>query len=366
MPDQIAAVALPPRPARRRGRNLAVGPRRPPRWTALARVVLAAWLLAALGIAGVGFPAAAQAADAWPVRPIKLVVPYPPGGPLDQVARAMAEAMRASLGQSVVVDNRPGAGGNIGAEVVGKSEPDGYAIVMGAVATHAINPFLYRRMPYDAIADFTPLTRVAVVPNVLVMTPQAMERLAVRSVADLVGAARREPGRLTFGSGGNGSAGHLAGKLLELRAGISLVHVPYKGAAPAKTALLGGEVDLMFDNLASSTPQIRAGQLRALAVTSAARDPKAPEIPTMIESGVADFDIDTWFGLFGPAGLPLAVRDRLTTAATDALGTASVTTVLERLGAAAAPLASERFADFVRAEQRKYRALVEASGATAD
>lgn len=311
------------------------------------------------------FPATARA-QAWPQRPLRLVVPYPPGGPLDLSARALAEAMRADLGQPVVVENKPGAGGNIGADLVAKAEPDGYTLVIGAVATHAINPYLYARMPYDANRDFTPITRIAVVPNVLVMTPATMDKLGITDAAGLVAWARRNPGKLSFGSGGNGSAGHLAGELLKSLAGIRMVHIPYKGAAPAKTDLLAGQTDLMFDNLASAMPQIRSGQLRALAVTSARRDPMADSVPTMIEAGIKGFDIDTWFGLFGPAGLPSAVRDRLHGSATAALQSNTVIAALRTLGAAAAPMAPAPFGDYIRAEQRKYEKLVRTSGATVD
>ncbi len=323
---------------------------------------LASWLAGG----GPGSASRVVAAEQWPARSIRLVVPYPPGGPLDQVARALAEAMRQPLGQPVVVDNRPGAGGNIGADLIAKAEPDGYSIVMGAVATHAINPYLYDKMPYDPNRDFSPITRIAVVPNVLVMTPQTMERLGIGSIRDLIGYARRNPGRLNFASGGSGSAGHLAGELLKSRARISMVHIPYKGAAPAKTGLLAGETDLMFDNLASAMPQIRAGQLRPLAITTVARDRLAPDVPTVAESGVKDFDINTWFGFFGPARLPPAVLDRLVRVTTDALQAPLVMQTLDKLGAAAAPLAPDAFDAYVRAEQRKYRELVKVSGATVD
>jgi tripartite-type tricarboxylate transporter receptor subunit TctC len=357
-------------------RNTAPGAQLPPRRAVLGvgarAVALAGWLALGPGPAGLVAVAAAgsaslvAAAEQWPVRPIRLVVPYPAGGPLDQVARALAEPMRQTLGQPVVVDNRPGAGGNIGADLIAKAEPDGYSIVMGAVATHAINPYLYDRMPYDPNRDFSPIARIAVVPNVLVMTPQTMERLGIGSIRDLIGYARRHPGRLNFASGGSGSAGHLAGELLKSRARISMVHIPYKGAAPAKAGLLAGETDLMFDNLASAMPQVRGGQLRPLAITTAARDRLAPDVPTVAESGVKDFDINTWFGLFGPARLPPAVLDRLVRATTDAMKTPPVMQTLDRLGAAAAPLAPDAFDAYVRAEQRKYRELVRVSGATVD
>ncbi|MBX3614228.1 MAG: tripartite tricarboxylate transporter substrate binding protein [Burkholderiaceae bacterium] len=318
-----------------------------------------ACLVAALVFTG----AAPALADQWPSRPIRFVVPYPPGGPLDQVARALAEKLREPLGQPVVVENRPGAGGNIGADLVAKAAPDGYSIVMGAVATHAINPYLYAKMPYDANRDFTPITRVATVPNVLVLNPQTAERLGIRSLRDLIAYARKNPGKLNYGSGGNGSAGHLAGELLEAQAGISMVHIPYGGAAPAQLGLLAGQTDLMFDNLASATPQIRAGKLQAFAVTTPQRSSFFPELPTVAESGLKDFDISTWFGVFAPAGTPRPIVDRLNIEFTRALSAPDIRERLGRMGAEPSPMSPEAFANFVRAEQAKYERIVKASGA---
>src|SRR5512143_2406001 len=232
------------------------------------------------------------AAQTWPTRPVKLVVPFPPGGPLDTIGRAIAQKLTEAWGQSVVVDNRPGAGGNIGADLVAKSAPDGSTVVMGALSTHAVNPSLYPSMPYDAAKDFAPITLVAVTPNVLVVNPA----LPVRSVQELVAYAKANPNKLSFGSGSNGSAGHLAGELFKVETGTDVVHVPYKGAAPAMQALLAGDTQFMFDNLASAMPQVKAGKLRALAVTTAKRTGLAPELPTMAEAGVPGFDIATWFG----------------------------------------------------------------------
>ncbi len=203
-------------------------------------------------------------------------------------------------GQSVVVENKPGAGGNIGADYVAKSAPDGYTMVMGALSTHAVNPSLYSKMPYDAAKDFAPITLVAITPNVLVVNPQ----LPVNSVKELIAYAKAHPGKLSFGSGSNGSAGHLAGELFKADTGADMVHIPFKGAAPAMQALLAGDTQLMFDNLASSMQQVKAGKLKALAVTTAKRSPLVPELPTMAESGVPGFDISTWFGLLAPAGTP--------------------------------------------------------------
>lgn len=302
----------------------------------------------------------------WPNKPIKFVVPYPPGGPLDQVARLLAEKMRDSLGQPVVVENRAGAGGNIGADAVAKAAPDGYSIVMGAVATHAINPALYAKMPYDANKDFTPITRVAIVPNVLVLNSETADRLGIRSVKDLIAYAKANPGKLNFASGGNGSAGHLAGELFKTNAKISMVHIPYNGSVPAQLGLLGGQTDLMFDNLASATPQIKAGKLRALAVTTVNRSPFFSELPTINEAGLTGFDISTWFGVFAPANLPNALVSRLFDDITKALDTPDAKERMAKLGAEPAAMRPDAFSRFVQSEQQKYMQVVKISGAKID
>jgi len=323
-------------------------------------------LAALVTFAGLGTLPGVATAQSWPERPIRLVVPYPPGGPLDLVARALAEKLDEPLGQRVVVENKPGAGGNIGADLVAKSQPDGYSIVVGAVATHAINPHLYAKMPYDANADFSPITRIASVPNVLVMTPDTAAKLGVNSVGELIAYAKRNPGKLNYASGSNGSAGHLAGELLESMAGIAMVHIPYKGAAAAQLSLMTGETDFMFDNLASATPQIRAGKLKAFAVTTSQRTDFFPELPTMSESGLKGFDVDTWFGVFAPAGTPKPVVDRLHDEFERALRSPEIVERLSKMGAKPAPMSPQAFADFVRAEQQKYGKIVKASGARVD
>ena len=310
-------------------------------------------------------------ASAWAqqARTIRLVVPYPPGGPLDIAARALADKVRDSLGV-VVVENRPGAGGNVGADAVAKSAPDGTTIVMGAVATHAINPWLYGKMPYNALTDFTPITLVAQVPNVLVMNADTAQRLGIASLRDLVSYARKNPGKLNYGSGGNGSAGHLAGEMFKTQAGLFMVHIPYAGGPPAQMALLSGQVDLNFDNLAAASANIRNGKLRALAVTTARRSSAMPDVPTIAESardmGLGDFDIHTWFGLFGPARLPAEVTARLNRAFVDALNSPDVRARLATLMAEPAPSTPEAFAAFVRAEHAKYEGVVKRTGAKAD
>jgi tripartite-type tricarboxylate transporter receptor subunit TctC len=302
-------------------------------------------------------------------RTLRLVVPYPPGGPLDVVARALAERVKDSLG-TVVVDNKPGAGGNLGADLVAKAAPDGQTIVMGAVATHAINPWLYSRMPYDALRDFTPITRVAQVPNVVVLNAETAARLKIDSLRDLVAYAKANPGRLNYGSGGNGSAGHLAGEMFKAQAGLFIVHIPYAGGPAAQLALLSGQVDFTIDNLATASANIKAGKLKALAVTTATRSSAMPDMPTVAEAGASlglqRFDIHTWFGLFGPARLDGAVTQRLNKAFVDALATPEVKARMAALMAEPAPTTPEQFGDFVKAEHAKYQALVKATGARAD
>jgi len=302
-------------------------------------------------------------------KPIRLIVPYPPGGPLDIVARALADKVKDSLGPAVV-ENRPGAGGNLGMDLVAKAAPDGLTIGMGAVATHAINPWLYAKIPYDPIRDFTPITLVAQVPNVLVMNVDVAKKLGIASVADLVAYAKKNPGTLNYGSGGNGSAGHLAGEMFKSQAGVYMVHIPYAGGPPAQLALVSGQVDLNFDNLAAASANIKSGKLKAVAMTTAKRSSAMPEVPTIAETGatygLATFDINTWFGLFGPAGMPAATTQRLNKAFTEALASPEIKTRLATLLAEPSPTTPDQFAAFVKAELGKYEKVVKASGAKAD
>jgi tripartite-type tricarboxylate transporter receptor subunit TctC len=306
---------------------------------------------------------AAQAV--YPSKPIRLVVPYPPGGPLDTAARALAERAKDGLG-TIVVENRAGAGGNIGVDHVAKSPPDGYSLVIGAVATHAVNPWLFSKLPYDPVKDFAPITLVAHVPNVLVMTPQRAQQLNVRSARDLIDYARANPGRLNYASGGNGSAGHMAGELMKSQARISAVHIPYAGAAPAQLGLLAGQTDFMFDNLASATAQIKAGRLIAFAVTTPQRAAGLPEVPTMSESGLPGFDVSTWFGVFAPAATPAAIITQLNQAFTAALRSPEMRERLARMGAEPAPMSPDQFAQLVKQELAKYEKVVKFSGARVD
>ncbi|MBL0090832.1 MAG: tripartite tricarboxylate transporter substrate binding protein [Ideonella sp.] len=302
-------------------------------------------------------------------RPIRLIVPYPPGGPLDIAARSLAERVKDSLG-TVVVENKPGAGGNLGADLVAKAAPDGLTLVMGAVATHAINPWLYSKLPYDPIRDFTPITLVAQVPNVLVINADTATRLGIATLADLVRYARQNPGRLNYGSGGNGSAGHLAGEMFKSQAGLFVVHIPYAGGPPAQLALVSGQVDFNFDNLAAASANIRSGKLKALAVTTLRRSAAMPEVPTVAEAGAAlglkAFDVGTWFGLFGPAHLTGDVTARLNKAFTDALATPELKARMAGLMAEPSPTTPDQFALMVKAELAKYQAVVKASGAKVD
>ncbi len=329
---------------------------KPSRRSFFLHVLLALPLALVAGI----LPAAAQG---FPQKPLRLVVPFPPGGPLDTVGRAIAQKLTEAWGQSVVVDNRPGAGGNIGADLVAKAAPDGYTVVMGALSTHAVNPSLYPKMPYDAVVkDFAPITLVAVTPNVLVVNPA----LPVNSVRELVAYAKAHPGKLAFGSGSSGSAGHLAGELFKADTGTDLLHVPFKGAAPAMQALLAGDIQLMFDNLASASAQVKAGKLKALAVTTARRSPLAPELPTMAESGLAGFDISTWFGLLAPAGTPADVVAKWNAEVTRILRTPEMRDRLTAMGAEAAPDTPAEFAQFISSEAAKYARIVKLSGARPD
>ena len=315
-------------------------------------------------------PLALAQAQPYPNKLIRFVVPYPPGGPLDAIARMLAEKMREGLGQQVIVDNRPGAGGNLGADIVAKAAPDGYTIVMGAVATHAINPTLFAKMPYDPVRDFAPVSLVASVPNVLVINPDVAACDGINTLGDLVRYTKAHPGQLNFASGGNGSAGHLAGELFKSMAKISMVHIPYAGAAPAQLGLLAGQTDLMFDNLASASQNIRAGKLKALAVTTAKRAEAVPELPTVAEAGknygLAGFDINTWFGVLAPAKTPVPVIEKLNAEIRHALQSADVRERMAKLGAEPSPTTPDQFAALIQAELKKYAAVVKASGAKVD
>jgi len=301
-------------------------------------------------------------APAYPTKPIRIVVPFPPGGATDILARDVAQKLSEAWGQQVIVDNRPGAGGNIGSELVAKAAPDGYTLEMGTVGTHAINASLYAKMPYDHIRDFVPVILVAGVPNVLVVNPS----VPVNSVQELIAYAKANPGKLNFASSGSGTSIHLSGELFKVMAGVQMTHVPYKGSAPAVQDLIGGQVQLMFDNLPPSLPQIKAGKLRALAVTSATRAPALPDTPTIAEAGLPGFEASSWFGLLAPAGTPPAIVAKLNAEVAKWLATPEAREKLARQGANAAGGTPEDFAKHIAAETAKWAKVVKDSGAKVD
>ena len=319
----------------------------------LVALLLAAAALAAPAVAG---------AQAYPSRPVKLIVPFPPGGSLDITGRLIAQRLTDMWGQAVVVENKPGAGGNIGADFVAKSTPDGYTILLGALSTHAVNPNLYAKMPYDAVKDFAPITLIATTPNVLVVNAAT----PVGNVREFIAWTRANPGKLAFGSGSNGSAGHLAGELYKVDTGTDAVHIPFKGGAPATQALLAGDTQFMFDNLANAMAQVKAGKLKALAVTTAERSKLVPELPTMAEAGLPGFDISTWYGLFAPAGTPAAIIAKWNADVTRILNTPDVRAKLMADGAEPAPDTPEQFAQMIARELAKYARIIKASGAKVD
>lgn len=294
-----------------------------------------------------------------------IIVPYPPGGPLDVSARALADAVKDKLG-TTIVENRPGAGGNVGMSTAKRRDGDGKTLVMGAVATLAINPHLYPTLPYDPKKDFKSVTLVATAPNVVVITPAFAEKNNIKNLQDLVAYAKANPGKLNFASGGNGSAGHLATALLQKRCGIEMTHIPFNGAAQGLLSVLAGQTDLIIDNLASAAGNIRGGKLIALAVTTKARTPLMPEIPTVEESGIPDFDIYTWFGLQVPASTPDDVVQKLHDAFAPALATEEMKKRFEGFGATPAPMTPAEFDKLIADEYAKYDELVEISGAKVD
>ena len=297
-------------------------------------------------------------------KTIRIVVPYGPGGPIDVTARILAERVKDSLG-TVIVENKPGGGGNIGVDVVAKSTPDGTTIGIAAVATHAINPWLYSKMPFNAATDFAPVTQMVRVPNVLVLNADTANRLSINSVADLIKYAKANPGKLNYGSGGNGSGGHLAGEMFKSQAGIFAVHIPYNGGNPAQLALLSGHVDFNFDNLATASANIKSGKLKALAVTTAQRSQILPDIPTVAET-LKGFQVDTWWGLVVPAATPKDVVAKLNQAFVAALNSPEAKARFATLMAEPVPTTPEQFGALMNTERAKYEPVVKASGAKVD
>ena len=297
-------------------------------------------------------------------RPIRLVVPYAAGGPIDVTARVLAERVKDSLGP-VIIDNKPGAGGNIGADMVAKAAPDGLTIGIAATATNAVNPWLYSKMPYNAATDFAPITQMLRVPNVLVMNAETAQRLKINTVADLIAYGKKNPGKLNYGSGGNGSAGHLAGEMFKAQAGIFAVHIPYNGGNPAQLALLSGQVDFNFDNLATAAPNIRSGKLKAIAVTTLNRVAALPDTPAVADT-LKGFAIDTWWGLVAPAGTPPETVAKLNHAFVEALKQTETRLRFGNLLAEPVPTTPEEFGAFMKTELAKYEKVVKASGAKVD
>jgi tripartite-type tricarboxylate transporter receptor subunit TctC len=304
--------------------------------------------------------AAAQASD-FPNKAIRLVVPFPPGGATDAAARLVAVKMSEHWGQPVLVDNRAGAGGNVGSDLVAKSPADGYTLVMGVTGSHAINTSLYSKMPYDPVADFVAISQVAVVPNVLVVHPS----VPAKNLAELVALAKKEPGKLNYASLGNGTAAHLGMEMLKSDAGVDITHVPYKGSAPAVSDLLAGQVQMMVDGLPSALPHIKAGKLRAIALTSLRRSPSLPDLPTIAET-YPGFYADAWSGLFAPKGTPQPVVDKLSAEVQRILKLPDVREKLAALGAEPVGSTQAEFAAHVKKEIDKWAKVVKASGAKVD
>ncbi len=310
---------------------------------------------------------AAWAQDAWPNKPVKIVVPFAPGGTTDILARAMAPELSRAFGQPFVVENRGGAGGNVGADIVAKSPADGYTLLMGTVGTHGINKALYAKLPYEPQKDFAPITLVAGVPNVMVMNAEKARALNINNVADFVKYARANPGKLNMASSGNGTSIHLAGELFKSMNGIFMTHIPYRGSGPALLDMVGGNMDVMFDNLPSSMPHIKSGKLKAFAVTSGQRSAALPDTPTVEEAGkLKGFEASSWFGLLAPAGTPADIVNRIQQEVAKSLGTAAIKEKLQAQGAIPGGMSPQEFARFIDAEHVKWAAVVKASGAKVD
>ena len=325
----------------------------------LSRTVVLGGLVAVMLSAQV--TSVAQTASSFPNQPIRMVVPYPPGGPTDITARVVAAEMSKTIGQNIVIDNRPGASGMIGSEMVTKSTPDGYTLLANA-SIHVINPSVYPDMRFDAIKDFVPITQLAQVPLVLVVPVNS----PIKSVKDLVEYAKANPGKVNFGSAGSASAQHLAGESFKIAAGIQMQHIPYKGSAPALTDLAGGQLQLMFDSMPSATPMINSGKLRAIAVTTTTRAKARPDLPTIAESGFPGFDISTWYAYWAPKGTPADVVEKLAASAAQALKNPEVIAKYEAMGAEPVGSTPAQFAAYVESEAKKWSDIVKKSGAKLD
>jgi tripartite-type tricarboxylate transporter receptor subunit TctC len=329
------------------------------------RLALATIALPAISL--IATPSRAQ--TAWPSKPVRIVVPFAPGGTTDILARAMAPELSRAFGQQFVVENRAGAGGNIGADLVAKAPNDGYTLLMGTVGTHGINKSLYARMPYDPQKDFAPISLVAGVPNVMVVNTEKAAARGIQNVADFIRHAKANPGKLNMASSGNGTSIHLAGELFKSMGGVFMTHFPYTGSGPALLALLAGDMDVMFDNLPSSMPHIKAGKLKALAVTSAQRSSALPDVPTVEQAGGAvfkGFEASSWFGLLAPAGTAPDTITRIQQETAKALGTPAIKERLQAQGAIPSGNTPQEFARLIDAEIRKWAPVVKNSGAKVD
>lgn len=319
------------------------------------------WFVLAFVVA-CALPIAQSFAQTFPTKPIRLLVGYTPGGPNDTMARAISQRLGEALGQPVIVENRPGASGNIASELVAKAQPDGYTLVMGSAGPNAINPSLFPKLPFDPRNDLAPITLVAVIPNALVINP----KLDVASVQDLIRVAKAKPDKLTFASSGSGTTLHLAGELFNELAGVRILHVPYKGTAQAMQDVIGGQVDMTFAALPSVLPQVRAGKLRMLAVTTPERSPAAPDTPTMREAGLAGYDVRPWYGLFTTGGTPEPIVERLASEVGKVLNDPKVREQLAAQGAEPQTMQPREFAAFVRDEIEKWAKVIRVSGAKAE
>ena len=316
--------------------------------------------LALAGLASVVLATSALAQAAYPARPVRIIVPFAAGGTTDIFARLIGEKLSQQLGQQFVVENRGGAGGNIGSDAVAKAEPDGYTLLMGTVGTHAINPSLYARMPFDPLTDFAPVAFAAGVPNLMVVNPKNVK---ATNVQEFIAEAKAASKKFTMASSGNGTSIHLSGEMFKGATGVDMAHVPYRGSGPAINDLVGGQVDVMFDNLPSCIEQVRAGNLRALAVTSSTRSAALPNAPTLAESGLPGFDATSWFALFAPKGTPVAITAKLNEETRKALDTPELKKRFADLGGEIRPMSPEELMAYVRAEHAKWSAAVKASGA---
>ena len=323
---------------------------------------------AAFSLAAV-LPGASFAQAAWPTKPVRIVVPFAAGGTTDILARAVAQELSKSFGQSFVVDNKPGAGGNIGADLVAKSAPDGYTLLMGTVGTQSINKWLYAKMPFDPQKDFQPITLVAGVPNVMVVNAEKARERNINSVQDFIRYAKANAGKVNMASSGNGTSIHLAGELFKSMAGVDMTHFPFQGSNPALFSLIAGDMDVMFDNLPSAMSHIKAGKLKALAVTSATRSQALPDVPTVEEAGgpaLKGFEASSWFGLLAPAGTPMDIVNRVQQATAKALATPEMKERLQAQGAIPSGNTPAQFAQQIDRELKKWQPVVKASGAKVD